>query len=160
MHCEQVKDSFPDYLAKTLSQSRSDAIESHLLICAACRRELTSVETAWSRLGVLEDVQPSPQVRARFYAMLEDHQATARSRLGRRVTFADWLEAWMPSRPIWQFALGLLLLAIGVGLGRWSLEKVNRMERSPACVMKSVNFVSCSLCHYCNNSRPASGCAA
>jgi len=123
MHCEQVKDSFPDYLAKSLNQSRSAAIESHLLICASCRRELTSLESAWSRLGVLEDAQPSPQVRTRFYAMLEEHQATARSRPRSRVTFADWLEGWMPSRPIWQFALGLLLLAVGVGLGRWSLER-------------------------------------
>src|SRR5262245_44854642 len=118
MHCEQVKDGFPDYLAKSLSQSRCAAIESHLLVCAACRRELTSVESAWSRLGVLEDAQPSPQVRARFYAMLEENQAAARSLPRRRVTFADWLEGWMPSRPILQFALGLLLLVVGVGLGR------------------------------------------
>ena len=46
----------------------------------------------------------------------------ARSRK-RRVTFADWVEGWWPARPMWQFALGLVLLTVGVGLGRWSMEK-------------------------------------
>ena len=120
MNCEQVKGEFPDYLAKSLSQEVDVAIQSHLAICGACRQELETLESVWSRLGVLEDAQPSPQVRERFYAMLGEHQVELRSR---RVTFLDWVEGWWPARPMWQFALGLLLLTVGVGLGRWSMEK-------------------------------------
>jgi hypothetical protein len=123
MNCEQVIGDFPDYLAKSLSQEVGAAIQSHIAICGACRLELETLESVWSRLGILEDVQPSPQVRARFYAMLEKHQFEMRSEPKRRVTFGDWVEGWWPARPMWQFALGLLLLAVGAGLGRWSMEK-------------------------------------
>jgi len=123
MNCEQVKGEFPDYLAKSLRQEVDVVIESHLAICGACRQELETLESVWSRLGVLEDAQPSPQVRARFYAMLEEHQLELPSQPRRRVTFLDWVEGWWPARPMWQFALGLLLLTVGVALGRWSIEK-------------------------------------
>lgn len=123
MSCERVKAEFPDYLAKSLSQEGSAAIQSHLAICGACRQELATLESAWSRLGVLEGARPGPQLRARFHAMLEEHQLELRSQPKRRVTFGDWVEGWWPARPMWQFALGLLLLAVGVGLGRSSLEK-------------------------------------
>lgn len=123
MNCEQVKGEFPDYLAKSLRQEVGAAIQSHLGICAACRLELETLESVWSRLGILEDVQPSPQVRDRFYAMLEEQQLELRSQPKRRVTFGDWVEGWWPVRPMWQFAMGLLLLAVGIGLGRWSIEK-------------------------------------
>jgi hypothetical protein len=123
MSCEQVKGEFPDYLAKSLGQEVEAAIQSHLAVCGACRQELEMMESVWSRLGVLEDAQPSQQVRARFYAMLEEHQLEMRSQPKSRVTFGDWVEGWWPARPVWQFALGLLLLVVGVGLGRWTLEK-------------------------------------
>jgi len=122
MNCERVKAEFPDYLVKSLSQEASTAIQAHLAICGACRQELAMLESAWARLGVLEDAQPSPQVRARFYTMLEEHQVELRSQPKRRVTFGDWVEGWWPVRPMWQFALGLLLLTLGVGLGRSSLK--------------------------------------
>ncbi len=123
MNCEQVKAEFPDYLAQSLGQDGSTAIQSHLAICGACRQELATLESAWTRLGVLEDAQPSPQVRDRFYAMLEEHQLELRTQPKRRVTLADWAEGWWPARPRWQFALGLLLLVVGIGLGRWGLER-------------------------------------
>ena len=123
MNCEQVKAGFPDYLAQSLGQDGSTGIQSHLAMCGACRQELATLESAWTRLGVLEDAQPSPQVRDRFYAMLEEHQLELRTQPKRRVTFLDWVEGWWPARPMWQFALGLLLLTVGVALGRWSMEK-------------------------------------
>jgi len=123
MNCERVNAEFPDYLVKGLSQESSAAIQAHLAICGACRQELVTLESAWACLGVLGDAQPSPQVRARFYAMLEEHQQELRSQPKRQVTFGDWVEGWWPARPMRQFALGLVLLAVGVGLGRSSLEK-------------------------------------
>src|SRR5882672_1838778 len=123
MNCERVKVEFPDYLAKSLSQEGTAAIQSHLAICGACRQELATLESVWNRLGVLEDAWPGPQVRTRFYAMLEKHQLELPSQPKKQVTFGDWVEGWWPARPMWQFALGLVLLAVGVGLGRSSLEK-------------------------------------
>ena len=123
MNCEQVKAEFPDYLAKSLSHKGNAAIQSHLAICGACRQELETLESVWSRLGVLEDAQPGPQVRPRFYAMLEEHQLELRSQPKRRVTFGDWVAGWWPARPLWQFALGVLLLSVGLGLGRLSVER-------------------------------------
>jgi anti-sigma factor ChrR (cupin superfamily) len=123
MNCEQVKSSVPDYLANSLNQESSIAIQSHLAMCGACRQELAILESAWTRLGVLEEAHPSPQVRTRFYAMLEKQQLNLPTQSANRVTLADWVEGWWPARPRWQFAFGLLLLVVGIGLGRWSLEK-------------------------------------
>ena len=123
MNCEQVKSEVPDYLANSLSQESSAAIQSHLAMCGACRQELATLQSAWTRLGVLEDAEPSPQVRTRFYAMLEKQQLELRTQSERRVTLADWVEGWWPARLRWQLAFGLLLLVVGVGLGRWSLER-------------------------------------
>ena len=55
--------------------------------------------------------------------MLEEHQLELRTQSERRVTLADWVEGWWPARPQWQLAFGLLLLTVGVGLGRWSMER-------------------------------------
>src|SRR5262245_34267026 len=123
MNCEQVKSSVPDYLANGLNQETSAAIQCHLAICGACRQELAILESAWTRLGVLEDVLPGPAVRTRFYAMLEKEQLNLGTPSAKRVTLADWAAGWWPARPRWQFAFGLLLLVVGIGLGRWSLEK-------------------------------------
>jgi hypothetical protein len=122
MNCEQVKSEVPDYLANSLSQESSAAIQSHLVMCGACRQELATLQSAWTRLGVLEDAEPSPQVRTRFYAMLEKQQLDLRTQSESRVTLADWVEGWWPGRVRWQLAFGLLLLVFGMGLGRWSLE--------------------------------------
>ena len=58
MNCEQVKSEVPDYLANSLSQESSAAIQSHLVMCGACRQELATLQSAWTRLGVLEDASP------------------------------------------------------------------------------------------------------
>ena len=123
MNCEQVKSSVPDYLANSLNQESSAAIQSHLTMCGACRQEMAILESAWTRLGVLEDAQPSPRARTRFYAMLEKEQLNLGTQAAKRITLADWVEGWWPPRPRWQFAFGLLLLVVGIGLGRWSLER-------------------------------------
>ena len=120
MNCEQVKSEVPDYLANSLSQESSAAIQSHLVMCGACRQELATLQSAWTRLGVLEDTEPSPKVRNRFYAMLEEQQREVRTQPERRVTLADWVEGWWPARP--QMAARLRTASVGCRNGVGSVE--------------------------------------
>jgi len=81
---------------------------------------LESLSAIWTKLGVLQEEQPSNNVRARFYATLEEYkqnmqQKKERPKLG---TLMDgWFERLMPRRPAFQFSLALILLVVGLTAG-------------------------------------------
>ena len=122
MNCEQVKPQFADYLVRNLNEEANTEVQRHLAACDSCRNELQILESTWTRLGALPEQQPSPTMRARFYAALEAYQdelQSPRAATKRRVTLADWLEGWWPKRPAVQLATALLLFVVGLGMGRW-----------------------------------------
>ena len=86
MNCERVKSEVPDYLVNSLSQESSAAIQSHLVMCGACRQELATLESAWTRRWECGRVAFPALGCDHFYAMLEEHQQQLRSQSERRVT--------------------------------------------------------------------------
>src|SRR5262245_65317353 len=130
MNCEQVKIQFVDYLVRNLNEEAETEVQRHLAACDSCRNELQILESTWTRLGALSEQNPSPTMRARFYAALEAYQdelQSTRAATKRWVTLADWLEEWWPKRPAVQLATALLLLLVGLSLGRW----LPSSDRSP-----------------------------
>jgi len=104
MTCQQAREQF---------LTPSAELESHLSGCPACAAEASSLREVWARMegrleGMLPDEEPSPDVSARFYSMLEGYkqgQEAAKSK-------ARWWQAWMP-HPAFQAAMAALLLAVG-----------------------------------------------
>lgn len=74
MQCAGVREELGPYLEGLASESDIVAVEQHLAACVDCRRELEELREAVSLLGLVEEVQPPPDLRL---AILE---ATTRRR--------------------------------------------------------------------------------
>jgi HEAT repeats len=121
MRCEDISAQLLEHIAGTQCDAGRQALEQHLQSCDACRAELANVSETWQQLGNVPADRPNSQaMRARFDAMLADAQRSqavaalttirARARL--------WLHRQHSLRPLLQAAAALLLLIVGVQVGR------------------------------------------
>jgi len=119
MKCEQLRDSIAEYLAGQLPAAALGDFEAHVAGCDECRAEVSQMETTWSALGGLPDAEPGPELRGRFYAMLEEEKrllaGAKKASWGRRA--GEWLESWWPRRPAVQMAMAAGLLVVGLAAG-------------------------------------------
>jgi anti-sigma factor RsiW len=120
MKCNQMKKRFSDYLIGEIDDKTRKEIQEHVGSCDSCREELENLSAIWTKLEVLPEEQPSNDVRKRFYATLEEYkqdlaQEKERPRLGQILD--GWLERLVPRRPVYQFSLALLFLAVGLAAG-------------------------------------------
>jgi len=120
MKCEQVREQFPDYLTGEVATASQKDIDAHLAGCAECRAELSSLNAIWSKLASLPQEVPSPASEARFHAMLEAYRQGMKQAdrdASRRVTLSDWLSGLWPRQPALQFAIAVVLFALGLLIG-------------------------------------------
>jgi hypothetical protein len=119
MKCQGLRKLIPDYLAGELPQEVLREFEAHLMQCDDCRAELEQMELTWVALGDLPEEEPAPELRGRFYAMLEDEkQRIARAERGPWLRRLDrWLDSWMPKRPAVQVTMAALFLMVGLVAG-------------------------------------------
>jgi hypothetical protein len=120
MNCHPTRETFAEYLLGDLDPSALAEVQTHLASCPACREELESLSAVWAKLGVLPREQPGPDLRRRFYGMLEAYKEgmekeTRGVNIGQ--AFSRWVGRIMPRRPVAQLALSLVLIAAGLGSG-------------------------------------------
>ncbi len=121
MTCEKIIEQFADHLTGDLDEKSLAEVQAHLSSCPSCREELESLSAIWTKLGVLRLELPGPALRQRFYSMLEafkeglGEEEEQKASIGERVS--AWLGNLMPRRPVYQLALSILFLAIGLGGG-------------------------------------------
>jgi len=118
MNCERMAELLPDYLQGNLKPEQDEQIEAHLELCAQCREDVA----VWRELAHLPEEQPSPQLRARFTAMLDAYQ---QGQVEKTNFAADrlagpgwWTASWL--RPAAGFALALVLLVTGFFAGTFT----------------------------------------
>ncbi|MEO8126667.1 MAG: HEAT repeat domain-containing protein [Bryobacteraceae bacterium] len=109
MNCEKVREHFADDLAGTLEAAAAADFRSHLLECRACREEANHMRTTWTSLDSIPEPDPGPEMRTRFYQMLDAYQQGRREAAAPR---AWW--SWWPQQPALQFAFSLGLLCAGL----------------------------------------------
>ncbi len=123
MTCKNIKERFVEYLTNELSQKEREEIQEHVAECDECRRELEFLTEVWTELGVLKEERPSPQLRTRFYSMLDQYKQ-AESEKGSREKgslFSRLKNLW-PKKPVFQFALTLGMLVLGLVIGNvWTV---------------------------------------
>jgi hypothetical protein len=124
MTCDQVKEHIADYLTGGLSHSEAEELDDHFAQCTACKQEAAALSETWEMLGLLEQEQPSAQMRSRFYQSLEAYrqglESAAPAPVRRR--FFDWNGAWAHSpafRLAWSAALLVVGTVVGAGAGHW-----------------------------------------
>lgn len=122
--CAAAKHQFADALSDELSPTDRAALDAHLAQCPACQRELAALRQVWRGLGQVPTPEPGPQVRTRFYAMLDEAmeaEKTRRTPIWRGI-FENLnggpTSAWIP-----RLAYSLLLLGVGLGAGYWIQER-------------------------------------
>jgi len=142
MNCEKTKEKFADYLVGNLDKKSLAEVQTHLTACPDCRGELESLSAIWTKLGVLPQEQPSSALRQRFYAMLKAYKEGMEEEKT-KVFFGQaasrWIERFMPRRPVYQFALSLVLLAVGLGGGYWMSSSRPGVKKEIATLKHEVN---------------------
>jgi hypothetical protein len=120
MNCQRIQDAFIDYQTGTLPTHENAAVREHLKTCLTCQREWAGLQQTFIALDRLPEPTPSPRLRTNFYASLEEAIieaetpspfALARSRID------SFFAALLPSRPVLQFALTVIILMVGVVAG-------------------------------------------
>ena len=115
MVCGYDKEQLMLYLEGQLEEHEVKALEAHMALCAACRRELEDSRRVWELMGDLQVPEPPADVRVRFDAMLDTYKASAETRRGSG--FAKWLVQPFGLRSAYALAFGLFLLLVGAGIG-------------------------------------------
>jgi hypothetical protein len=118
MRCEQVQQRLSDLLTGGFEAVDDTEVQTHLETCAACRQEAEALEELWSGLRRIPSAAPdSVAMRARFASMLEGYEH------GRDGAVASRMNSWLVGgwrQPIVQLAAAVVLLALGVTVGRAS----------------------------------------
>jgi anti-sigma factor RsiW len=125
MTCEQLQEYMADYLAGSLNPDAAVDFDAHLEHCAACKAEAATLSETWRMLGLIEQEQPSPAVRTRFYDSLEAYRQGAASAIPapqpRRL--AGNPLRWWNAFPAFQVAWSAALLLTGIVAGQWLINR-------------------------------------
>jgi hypothetical protein len=122
MNHEKARELFSEYIVTGASPEADPDCRAHLAECQQCRDEWRSVRGAWDAMEELPQMEPSPEMRVRFYQMLEAYEAGRRETIVRPKAaahhgFFSWFQ-----QPVFQFAAGLAMLAIGVAIGQYAMS--------------------------------------
>jgi hypothetical protein len=110
MTLEECRLLIPQFLAGQLTPAESELFTAELTNNSALRCEVEELRSLWEDLALLPEAQPSPALRARFYQKLNALQRTPKR--------APWWTLHWPR----QLAVGLLLFAVGLYIGRVSMD--------------------------------------
>jgi hypothetical protein len=119
MKCQDVRNRMPDLLQSGLNESEAVRFHEHLHSCPDCWQEWQEMHETWTRLGILAEEQPSPELRRNFYRQLEASR--------REMAEADrspWKHKWRRFLPDWRslspamtLAAAALIVVVGFGTG-------------------------------------------
>jgi len=79
MNCSQAQDRFAELLDDRVAEADVAEVRAHLAACPDCQREYSSLAQTLAALDKLPAAKPGPQLRANFYAMLEEEKNSAES---------------------------------------------------------------------------------
>jgi hypothetical protein len=122
MNCPETRKKMPDLLNNGLDAAASSLLRDHLLSCLSCQEEFQELNETWTRLGILVEEQPGPEMRRDFYRQLESYQkeliSTQRNEW--RQKFIRFLPQRQFSVPALRWAAAVLIVALGFGAGFFS----------------------------------------
>ena len=72
MDCSEIQKLIPVFLDGQLELDEHQRVQSHLDKCAECRREARAIQRAWELVGELDDIQPDPNFKTRFWARVAE----------------------------------------------------------------------------------------
>jgi len=136
MRCDDAKAYFADVL--TGAKRGSTELDAHIAVCPDCRVDLERMQLLWDQLGSLPVEEPSPALRRRFYALLDEAKAVESSRLPNR------FRAWLRTPALFPITAAACLL-LGLMLGRGAPKPDNEMSQLRGEVASLRQIVALSL---------------
>jgi anti-sigma factor RsiW len=112
MICHDCQSALPDLLLDPASPSNA-AARAHLDACAACRKELNSIEATVALLDVWQAPEPSPYFDQKLAVRLREEQAIAPAGWFERIRARLLFNTGRQFRPALAGALALALLVGG-----------------------------------------------
>jgi HEAT repeat protein/putative zinc finger protein len=116
MTCSQAKELIAAAWLGELENSQQPMFRQHLETCAECSAEMVALDGLWARLGDMPAPEPGPSLEARWQSTLESlvsSAQTSRKPFSRALSLANF---W-PRSPVWQAAVALACLVIGLLIG-------------------------------------------
>ena len=113
MTCEKARELLADAVAGMLDASAQFEYKSHLNGCAMCSDESAEAIRMWELLGRVPEEEPSSELSANFYRMLDAYQQ------GERTKSPRWWTGWF-MQPAWQAAFAAALLTVGLTIGYYA----------------------------------------
>ncbi|MFC1528681.1 zf-HC2 domain-containing protein [Candidatus Latescibacterota bacterium] len=120
MKCEKINELIPDFISGNLDSKTRMQIENHLGECAECKQAINEVDIVWSKLAEIPQEEPGPQVRTRFYSMLEEYRRELNHhpvKVSRIEKLSEWVEKFWPRRPVFQLGLAAAFMIFGIVIG-------------------------------------------
>jgi hypothetical protein len=108
--CERIQTLLPEYWAESMPVAKHREVEVHLRDCPACQAEAETLGRLWESLDRVPVPEPSPQVRGRFYEMLDAYRSGIEEK--NEPTPRSWTWNW------WIPAGAFTMLAVGFLAGR------------------------------------------
>lgn len=115
MNCDALKKLISEYLNDSLDATQQAEFETHLAQCTECQAEFSALESTWNALGALPDENPAADSKFRFAAMLNGYVQGEKNSKPVWSFRERWREWWQPA---FQFAVAIICLLVGFGLGR------------------------------------------
>ncbi len=75
MNCKQLEKHIPDFLSGDIDNQTLQEFNDHVSTCSTCEQDVESLEHIWLKLRDIPDSLPSPQLRHRFFAMVDAYKA-------------------------------------------------------------------------------------
>lgn len=139
MNCQEARKQIPDLLREGLAGGQAEKLREHLHSCASCWQEWQELHETWTRMGILSEEQPSPELRRNFYRLLELHRLES----AHAVLPKTWRRQLRRYLPDWRFfpsalrlAAAVLIVIAGFGAGffmgsdqKKGSEKIERLRR-------------------------------
>jgi hypothetical protein len=129
MSCDKFREMLIHECIGSLGWEDGKLLELHLASCDACRDESEKLRRLWAGLTEIPLKEPSPQMRQRFYAMLNGYRDGMEQPLlksHKNFRFFVGLKPWI--WPAFQFGMGVLLVLLGGLAGYWLRSDKNSLE--------------------------------
>jgi hypothetical protein len=141
MTCSHAQELMAGYWQHELTRADAPALQQHLESCAECSAEMAALGGLWERLGDLPVPEPSLALDARWRSTLESLALPRRTLPRRTWSFANF---W-PRNPVWQAAIALACLLIGILAGTNLPRRNNEIAKLHEEIASTREMVALSL---------------
>jgi hypothetical protein len=129
MSCDKFREMLIHECTGALDPASAKLLELHLASCDTCRDEREALRRLWTGLTEIPLKEPNPQMRQRFYALLDGYREGMEQPQRKSHKNFRFFKVLKPClRPAFQLGIGVLLVLVGGIAGYWLRSDKNGHE--------------------------------